>query len=95
MQPEGGLNLQSCQVYIRSKQNAKHRTVTTFTKFIHIIRATNRSHITPCRWMHQPHSCIHDYIVFFLPKVDVGKVIIAVAMLFTSAEFLKLYVPPG
>jgi len=79
---------------IRSKQNAKQRTVSTFTK-CNIIRATDRSHVIPSRWMRQPHSCIHDYIVVFLPKADGGEVIIAVAMSFASAEFLKLHVPPG
>jgi hypothetical protein len=69
--------------------------VTTFTELNHIIRATDWSHVTPSRWMRQPHSCIHDYIVVVLPKEDGGEVIIAVAMSFVSAEFLKLYMPPG
>jgi len=66
--------------------------VATFTKFNHIIRATDWSHVTPSRWMRQPHSCIRDYIVIVLPKADGGEVIITVAVSFASAEFLKLYV---
>jgi hypothetical protein len=69
-----------------SKQRAKQQIVTTFKEFKYIIRATDWSHVTPSRWMGQPHSCIHDYIVV-VPMADGGEVIIALAMSLASAAF--------